>query len=130
MSWSNYLHDLHVVCLSFLIWETDLIILYHRASPVGSSVVKNFACQCRRHKRSKFNPWVGKIPWRRACHPTPVFFHEKSHGPRSLVDCGPWICKQSDMTEATEHAILYYKSFFFFFFVIRWCKGNILNWNN
>ena len=23
-------------------------------------------CQCRRRKRCKFNPWVGKIPWRRA----------------------------------------------------------------
>ena len=23
-------------------------------------------CQCRRHKRHGFNPWVGKIPWRRA----------------------------------------------------------------
>ena len=23
-------------------------------------------CQCRRHKRCRFNPWVGKIPWRRA----------------------------------------------------------------
>jgi len=22
-------------------------------------------CQCRRHKRCGFNPWVGKIPWRR-----------------------------------------------------------------
>ena len=20
---------------------------------------------CRRHKRHKFNPWMGKIPWRR-----------------------------------------------------------------
>ena len=24
---------------------------------------------CRRHKRGGFNPWVGKIPWRRACKP-------------------------------------------------------------
>ena len=26
------------------------------------------ACQCRRHKRHGFDPWVGKIPWRRATH--------------------------------------------------------------
>ena len=26
---------------------------------------KESACQCRRHKRQGFNPWVGKIPWRR-----------------------------------------------------------------
>ena len=23
------------------------------------------ACQCRRHKRLGFHPWIGKIPWRR-----------------------------------------------------------------
>ena len=27
---------------------------------------KETACQCR---RLKFNPWVGKIPWRRTCSP-------------------------------------------------------------
>ena len=42
-------------------------------------------CQCRRHKRCRFNPWVGKIPWRRARHPTPVFLPGKSHGQRNLV---------------------------------------------
>ena len=26
---------------------------------------KEFACQCRRHWRLEFNPWVGKISWRR-----------------------------------------------------------------
>ena len=29
-------------------------------------VVKKAACQCRRHKRRAFDPWVRKIPWRRA----------------------------------------------------------------
>ena len=28
---------------------------------------KESACQCRRCKRQEFYPWVGKIPWRRAC---------------------------------------------------------------
>ena len=37
----------------------------------GSSVVKGSACQCWRHRRWEFDPWVGKIPWRR--QPTPVF---------------------------------------------------------
>ena len=43
-----------------------------------SSVVKqqqNPACQCR---RSGFEPWVGKTPWRRAWQPTPVFFPGES----------------------------------------------------
>ena len=32
----------------------------------GSTSGKEPACQCRRHKRHRFDPWVGKIPWRRA----------------------------------------------------------------
>ena len=32
-----------------------------------------------------FDPWVGKIPWRRDWQPTPVFLPEESHGQRSLV---------------------------------------------
>ena len=33
---------------------------------------KESTCQCRRHKRSGFDPWVRKIPWRRKWPPTPV----------------------------------------------------------
>ena len=42
-------------------------------------------CQCRRNKRQGFDPWVGKIPWRRKRQPTPVFLPGESHGQRSLV---------------------------------------------
>ena len=31
----------------------------------GGASGKEPACQCRRHKRPRFDPWVGKIPWRR-----------------------------------------------------------------
>ena len=40
----------------------------------GGTSGKDPACQCRRHKRCGFDPWVGKIPWRRAWQHTPVFF--------------------------------------------------------
>ena len=46
-----------------------------------------------------FDPWVGKVPWRRKWQPTPVFMPGKSHGPRSLVGYSPWDHKESDMTE-------------------------------
>ena len=36
------------------------------------------------------DPWVGKIPWRRAQQPTPVFLPGESHGHRSLVGYSPW----------------------------------------
>ena len=35
--------------------------------------------------RDSFDPWVGKIPWRRTWKPTPVFLPGKSHGQRSLA---------------------------------------------
>ena len=31
----------------------------------GGTSGKEPACQCRRPKRHGFNPWVGKIPWRK-----------------------------------------------------------------
>ena len=36
-----------------------------------------------------FDSWVGKIPWRRAWQPTPVFLPGESHGQRSLVGYSP-----------------------------------------
>ena len=51
---------------------------------------KESTCQCRSHE---FNPWFGKIPWRRRWQPTPVFLPGKSHGQRSLAGYSPWGCK-------------------------------------
>ena len=62
---------------------------------------KEPTCQCRRCKRLRFDPWVGKIPWRRAWQPTPVFLPGESHGQRGLAGYGPLGRKGSDTTEAT-----------------------------
>ena len=51
---------------------------------------------------SKFDPWVGKSPWRRAWQPTPVFMPGESHGQRGLLGYGPQGRKESDVTEATD----------------------------
>ena len=51
--------------------------------------------------RCGFNPWVGKIPWRRAWQPTPVFSPGESHGQRSLAGASSLGHKESDMTEVT-----------------------------
>ena len=34
--------------------------------------------ECLQHRRPVFNPWVGKVPWKRKWQPTPVFFLENS----------------------------------------------------
>ena len=61
----------------------------------NGAVVKNSPASAG-YKRdlSLFDPWVGKIAWRKTWQPTPVFLPKKSHGLSS---------KESDMTEVTEH---------------------------
>ena len=55
----------------------------------GGASGKELTCQCGRCKRHGFNPWLRKIPWRRAWQPTPVFLPGESHGQRSLEGCSP-----------------------------------------
>ena len=52
--------------------------------------------ECR---RPGFDPWIGKIPWRRKWKPTPVFLPGEFHGQRNLVGYSPWGHKESDTTE-------------------------------
>ena len=50
-------------------------------------------------RRYRFDPWVGKIPWRRKQQPTPVFLLVDFHEQRSLVGYSSWGCKESDAIE-------------------------------
>ena len=70
---------------------------YMERAALASLVAQTVKClQCR---RPRFNPWVGKIPWRRKWQPTPVILPGKSHGQRSLVGYSPWGHKEPDATE-------------------------------
>ena len=57
---------------------------------------KESACQCRKHKRHGFNPWVREIPWSGKRQPIPMFLPGKFHGQRSLAGYSPWGRKESD----------------------------------
>ena len=72
----------------------------------GGSDCKESACHCRRCRRGGFDPWIGKIPWRREWLSTPVFLPGKSHGQRSLADYSPRGPKESDITEQLILCIL------------------------
>ena len=50
-------------------------------------------------KRCGFDPWVGRIPWRRKWQPTPVFLLGKSHGQKSVASYSSQGLKESDTTE-------------------------------
>ena len=59
----------------------------------GGAGGRESAYQCRRHKRCRLHPWVGKKPWRRKWQPTPVFLPGESYGQRNLVATVPGIAK-------------------------------------
>ena len=46
-----------------------------------------------------FDPWVGKIPWRRKWQPTPVLLPGESHGRRNLMGYSPQGRKELDTAE-------------------------------
>ena len=53
---------------------------------------------------TRFDPWVGKIPWRRKWQPTPVFSPGEFRGQWSLVGYSPWGCKELDTTERLTYS--------------------------
>ena len=52
-------------------------------------VVKNPPANAGHARALPFNPWVGKMPWRREWPPTPVLLPGGPHGQRSLEGCSP-----------------------------------------
>ena len=68
-----------------------------RASLVVSS--KESTCQFR---RCGFDPWVGKMSWRRNWQPTPVFLPGKSHGQRNMAGYSPWDHKRAGHNWVTK----------------------------
>ena len=72
--------------------KSKLDITYMWEDFPGGAVVKNPpGDRIRwRHKRHRFDPWVGKIPWRKKWQSVPVFLPGKSHGQRSLKVYNPW----------------------------------------
>jgi len=63
--------------------------LFVNPTTLGFPGGKELTCQCKRHKRCRFNPWIRKIPWRRAWQPIPVLLPGESLGQRSLMGCSP-----------------------------------------
>ena len=73
--------------------------MVRRASLTASPSGEEPTCQCRRHR---FNPCVGKIPWRRRWQPSPVFLPGESHGQRSLAGYSPRIHRRVEPNLVTE----------------------------
>ena len=82
------------------------IYVYAYTGIPGGASGKQSACQCRRHKRRGFDPWVRKIPWRRAGNPLQYSCLENP------MDRGAWwvtvhSVAKLDTTEVTWHTCLH-----------------------
>ena len=85
-------------------WDLCTVIV-SRGFP-GDASGKEPDCQCGRHKRCHFSPWVGKIPWGRVREPASVFLPGDSYAQRSLAGYCPHGV-ESDTTErlSTRHVV-------------------------
>ena len=70
-------------------------IEYDKVGFPGGTRGKEPAWQCRQTKRHGFDPWVGKIPWRRAWQPTLVFLPGES----------PWTDEPGGLWSTGSHRV-------------------------
>ena len=66
---------------TYLEWALDYCQYYFPGGANG----KEPRYHCRRHKKCRFDPWVGKILWRRAWQHAPIFLPGGSYGQGSLA---------------------------------------------
>ena len=76
--------------------------------PDGTHVKENNPPANVGDKRYRFDPWVGKILWRRSQQPTPVLLRKESHVQRSLVGYSQWGHKEwAWLKQLNMHAPLF-----------------------
>ena len=83
----------------------------------GGTRGKESSCQCRRPEKHEFDPWVGKIPWRRAWQLTPVFLH------RDPMDRGAWWVP---ITNTGSQTVWHYWSDLACMHALHYVLGNII----
>ena len=77
--------------------ECFLLVNCPQAGSLVSQMVKILQCG-----RPGFDPWVGKILWRKESQPIQVFLPEEFHGQRSLADDSLWGCQE--LTDRLTHS--------------------------
>ena len=93
------LSHLHSECFSktLIFW---CLLWWKGASPVVQMVKNPPTCQ---YRRCRFDPWVGKIPWRNEWLSTSVFLPGESHGQESLAGYSPWGCTETRLSNQDFH---------------------------
>ena len=96
-----------------------LCIILFGASKVVSG--KESTCKCRKVKRHRFSPWVGKIPGKGSCNPLQYF-----HGQKSLLGYSVWGHKEEDMNEGLSMHTCTFKIYFYWSIVAFQCRTLML----
>ena len=75
----HFLAPFFFVCVKINVEGDNIFLLYvYLWVSQVALVVKNLLANAGdRRKRRGFDPWVGKIPWKKKWQPTPVFLPEK-----------------------------------------------------
>ena len=91
------------ISLSILLPMAKLSFFLMANIPLWASqavlVAKAPPAKRRRCVRHGLDPWIVKIPWRRASQPTLVFLPGESHGRGAWWRTVQRVCKESDTTE-------------------------------
>ena len=80
-------------------YHLELLLKCRSRDSPGGPVVRSPPANARRPQRRRFDPWVGKVPWRRAWQLTPVFLPRESHGQRTLAGYSQQGLKELDSTK-------------------------------
>ena len=89
----NFLKQFKKYLLLYFYLDINIMQFQFMGFPGGASG-KEPNCQRSRCKRCGFDPWVGKIPWRRACQPSSRVQNSCLENPK---DRGDW--------QATVHRV-------------------------
>ena len=101
----NCLSDTHLFFLSlggtsqFFQRHAEIPQLKLTLESSRASLVAQTVTVCLQCGRAGFDPWFGKVPWRREQQPTPVCLPGEFHGQRSLASYSPWSRKELGGTE-------------------------------
>ena len=93
---------------------------YHAIMKKQASLVAQMIKNLPQWSRPRFDPWVGKIPWRREWLPITVFLPGESYGQRSLVGYSPGCLKELDMTEWLTLSLFQWKNSKLLVQAVKW----------
>ena len=78
---------------SLVLWISENLLGFLMTQCLVASLVVQMVKNLPAMHKMCFDPWIRKIPWRRAQQPTPVFLPGESHEQRNLAGYSPWCCR-------------------------------------